>query len=104
MRERVGSLTLMVGTGSPGHVDNRVIFVNKTGQIVWEYGVFGLSGSGANQLNTPVQATYIPPKYDRCNSCNKMCYCVFPGTVLITDQGNNKIIAVNEKNRLFGFT
>src|SRR5260370_39006390 len=85
--ERVGSLTLMSGTGIPpgatkncqksGCVDNRVILVDPEGRIVCQYGQFGVTGFGPNQLNTPVQNTYLPN-----------------GNVLITDQGNERIIEV----------
>ena len=85
--ERVpGGLTLISGTGVPagtttncktGCVDNRVILVNQDGNIVWQYGQFGVTGFGANQLNTPVQNTFLPN-----------------GNVLITDQGNQRIIEV----------
>jgi len=85
--QRVGSLTLMAGTGTPagvipqapaGAVDNRVMLVDQAGKIVWQYGQFGQTGSGHNQLNTPVQCTFLPD-FD----------------VLITDQANNRIIEVN---------
>src|SRR5712664_3602932 len=84
--ERVCDLTLMSGTGIPpgattncrsGWVDNRVILVDRDGNIVWQYGQFGVTGFGPNQLNTPVQNTYLPS-----------------GNVLITDQGNERIIEV----------
>ncbi len=84
--ERVGALTLMSGTGVPpgtttscktGCVDNRVILVDFSGNIVWQYGQFGVTGFGPNQLNTPVQNTALPN-----------------GNVLITDQGNERIIEV----------
>ncbi len=85
--ERVGDLTLMSGTGIPpggttnckksGCVDNRVLLVDPNGNIVWQYGQFGVTGFGPNQLNTPVQNTYLPS-----------------GNVLITDQGNERIIEV----------
>src|SRR2546428_13878639 len=51
--ERVGSLTLMSGTGVPpgattnckkGCVDNRVLLVDQGGNIVWQYGQFGVTG------------------------------------------------------------
>jgi hypothetical protein len=79
-------LTLMAGTGAPpgteplcpsGCADNRVILVDRRGHIVWQYGQFGVTGAGPNQLNTPVQATYLPN-----------------GDVLITDQVNERIIEV----------
>src|SRR3989442_11283725 len=84
--ERVGSLTLMSGTGVPpgatanckkGCADNRVLLVDQGGNIVWQYGQFGVTGFGPNQLNTPVQNTFLPN-----------------GNVLITDQGNERIIEV----------
>ena len=84
--ERVGTLTLMSGTGIPpggttncksGCVDNRVILVDQGGNVVWQYGQFGVTGFGPNQLNTPVQNTFLPS-----------------GNVLITDQGNERIIEV----------
>ena len=86
--ERVGNFTLMSGTGIPagattnckrsGCVDNRVILLDSNGNIVWQYGEFGVTGFGPNQLNTPVQNTYLPTS----------------GNVLITDQGNERIIEV----------
>ena len=88
--ERVGTLTLMAGTGTPGGqpeapdctnpsgcADNRVLLVDQAGRIVWQYGQFGVAGSGPNQLSTPVQNTWIPG-----------------GHVLITDQANERIIEV----------
>jgi hypothetical protein len=85
--QRVGPLTLMAGTGIPagvipqapsGAVDNRVILVDPWGGIVWQYGQFGQTGSGPDLLNVPVQNTWTPDEH-----------------VLITDQGNNRIIEVN---------
>jgi len=85
--QRVGSLTLMAGTGTPanlipqalnGAADNRVMLVDQRGHIVWQYGQFGQTGSGPNLLSTPVQSTFLPNSH-----------------VLITDQGNNRIIEVN---------
>src|SRR3984893_3112936 len=55
--------TVMAGTGIPpgaspampaGCVDNRVIVVSQSGQILWQYGQAGVTGSGPNELNTPV--------------------------------------------------
>src|SRR5258708_1048860 len=80
--ERIGGLTLMAGTGIPpgatpncpsGCVDNRVLLVNHFGKIVWQYGTFGVTVAGANQLNVPVQDTYL-------NLANGQSH------VLITDQ------------------
>ncbi|MGD0191643.1 MAG: NHL repeat-containing protein [Rhizomicrobium sp.] len=90
--ERVGKDTLMAGTGIPAGVDpncedgcsdNRVILVDPSGNIVWQYGQFGVTGSGPNELNTPVQVTYTPKK-----------------TVLITDQGNQRIIEVDRAGNI----
>jgi hypothetical protein len=86
--ERVGGLTLISGTGTPpgadpsclkpnGCPDNRVMLVNRADQIVWQYGTAGMTGSGFDQLNTPVQATFLPG-----------------GDVLITDQANERVIEV----------
>ena len=44
---------------------------------MWQYGKAGATGSGFNRLNTPVQATYLPN-----------------GDILITDQGNERVIEV----------
>jgi hypothetical protein len=88
--ERVGQLTLMAGTGAPpgtepacpgGCADNRVMLVDRAGQIVWQYGTFGVTGAGPNQLNTPVQNTFLPN-----------------GNVLITDQGNQRVIEVERRH------
>src|SRR5437899_2322347 len=89
--ERVGSLTLMSGTGIPpgattncksGCVDNRVLLVDQSGNIIWQYGTFGVTGFGFNQLNTPVQNTFLPG-----------------GNILITDQGNERIIEVRQSDK-----
>jgi hypothetical protein len=85
--QRVGPYTLMAGTGTPagvvpqapdGVADNRVLLVDPFKRIVWQYGQFGVTGSGPNQLSTPVQSTWLPNL-----------------DVLITDQANNRIIEVN---------
>ena len=90
--ERVGNLTLMAGTGTPaglipqapaGAADNRVMLVDQSGKIVWQYGQFGQTGDGPNLLNTPVQCTFLP-NFD----------------VLITDQANNRIIEVNLQKQI----
>ncbi len=90
--QRVGPLTLMAGTGTPpgvipqapnGAADNRVILVDPFGNIVWQYGQFGQTGSGPNLLSTPVQCTWVPDAH-----------------VLITDQGNNRIIEVNLRKHI----
>ena len=89
--QRVGSLTLMAGTGTPagqpeapnctspgGCPDNRVLLVDRAKRVVWQYGQFGVAGSGPDQLNTPVQSTWLPNLH-----------------VLITDQANERIIEVD---------
>jgi len=97
--ERVGTLTLMAGTGIPaglpasvtthckkGCADNRVLLVDERGNIVWQYGQFNVTGSGPNQLNVPVQNTYLPEGNEDDH-------------VLITDQGNNRIIEVRRSDK-----
>jgi hypothetical protein len=88
--QRVGLFTLIAGTGIPagatpgcpnGCQDNRVILVDPFGNIVWQYGQAGVAGSGPNQLNTPVQNTWLPNFH-----------------VLITDQLNERIIEVDPLN------
>src|ERR1700686_3380048 len=85
-----GGLTLMTGTGIGSGIpnttacaDNRVIVVNPHGVIVWQYGKAGVTGSGANQLNVPVFAIELPNHH-----------------ILITDQGNNRIIEVTQKHQI----
>jgi len=89
---RVANKTLISGTGVPagmeplcpsGCADNRVMLVDEKGRIVWQYGTFGVTGSGPNQLNTPVQATWTANK-----------------TVLITDQANQRVIDVSLQGRI----
>ncbi len=89
--QRVGELTLMAGTGAPpgtepgcptGCPDNRVILVDRSGEIVWQYGKFGVTGAGRNELSAPVQNTYLPN-----------------GDVLITDQGNQRVIEVERRSK-----
>ena len=94
--QRVGELTLMAGTGTPGGQfeapncsdpagcpDNRVMLVDRAGLIVWQYGQFGVTGAGPDQLNTPVQNTWLPD-----------------GHVLITDQANQRVIEVDQAKQL----
>ena len=90
--QRVGSATLMAGTGTPpgfaqacpnGCADNRVLLVDRKGRILWQYGQFGVTGAGPDELNTPVQNTWTPEQ-----------------TVLITDQGNSRIIEVNLRKEI----
>ena len=90
--QRVGRHTLMAGTGIPagidpalpnGVADNRVILVDEHGKIAWQYGEFGVTGAGPNQLSAPVQCTWLGG-----------------GEVLITDQGNQRVIMVNHNHRI----
>jgi hypothetical protein len=111
--QRVGELTLMAGTGTPGGQpeapnctnpngcpDNRVLLVDRAGRIVWQYGQFGVGGAGPDQLNTPVQNTWLPrddePDDDQADERNAKQNSRLPhGDVLITDQANERIIEVN---------
>ena len=90
--ERVGTFTLMAGTGVPpgvipempaGCVDNRVIAVNPAGHIVWQYGKAGVAGSGFNELNVPVSDIFLPNRH-----------------VLITDQSNERVIEVTLDHKI----
>ena len=90
--ERFGSLTLITCTGVPpggepgcatGCPDNRVILVNKKGRIVWQYGQAGVTGFGANELNGPVSARFLPHH-----------------RYLVTDQGNQRVIELTRRNVL----
>jgi hypothetical protein len=89
---RVGGNTLISGTGVPpglepkcpaGCADNRVFFVDRKGDIIWQYGQYGVTGSGPNQLNTPVEATWTASH-----------------TVFITDQGNQRVIEVTKAGQI----
>jgi outer membrane protein assembly factor BamB len=90
--QKVGPMTLIAGTGIPpggtpdcpnGCPDNRVMLVNPGKHIVWQYGKAGVTGSGPDELNTPVQNTWLPN-----------------GHVLITDQGNQRVIEVTKKKNI----
>jgi hypothetical protein len=90
--ERIGTFTLIAGTGAPagaeptcagGCADNRVVIVDRMGKIVWQYGQAGVTGAGANELNAPVAAVYLPN-----------------GHVLITDQSNQRVIEVNSQKNI----
>ncbi len=112
--QRVGDFTLMAGTGIPagqleapncvsptGCADNRVILVNRYGRIVWQYGTFGVTGSGPDQLNTPVQNTWLPREGERDGDFGDDSFSDIPrGRVLITDQGNQRIIEVDHKKNI----
>jgi hypothetical protein len=112
--QRVGPLTLMAGTGTPGGQpeapactnpsgcpDNRVLLVDGRKNIVWQYGQFGMAGSGFDLLNTPVQNTWIPAEDERDEDAgDARIPAVPPGHVLITDQANERIIEVNLKKEI----
>lgn len=55
--------------------NHRVMETDLDGNIIWEYGKFGVAGIKANYLNNPV---YIQKTYD--------------GTYLVTDTGNDRVI------------
>ena len=96
--ERFGPYTLISGTGTPpsdppllgcstpatGCADNRVLIVDKSAHIIWQYGQAGVTGADRDQLNTPVQAAFLSG---------------FPGHpgfhVIIADQGNARVIVVD---------
>ncbi|HXD83155.1 MAG TPA: hypothetical protein VN599_01875 [Rudaea sp.] len=101
--ERFGELTLISGTGIPpsspplpgcsdpvnGCPDNRVLIVNHGGHIVWQYGEGGVAGSDADQLNTPVDAIVAPGFLGKEGL-----------VVMITDQANQRVIAVDRKKQI----
>lgn len=85
--ERVGEWTLICGASvststdpnvEKGLCDHRVLLVDRSGNIFWQYGQAGVAGSDANQLNTPACATFLPY-----------------GHILICDQGNHRVIEVS---------
>lgn len=91
-QERVGTFTFMAGTGVPpntipqmplGCVDNRVIEVDQNGNIVWQYGQAGVTGSDFNQLNVPVFDLFLPN-----------------GDLIIVDQGNERVIEVTRAKKI----
>jgi len=104
--ERIGRFTLISGTGIPptpsgspplpgcsdpahGCPDNRVMLVDRRGHIVWQYGQAGVTGAGPDQLNTPVHSLFLSS---------------FPGHpgfhVMITDQGNQRVIVVDASHHI----
>jgi outer membrane protein assembly factor BamB len=98
--ERFGPLTLISGTGTPpglpgcsntvnGCPDNRVFIVDPLGNIIWQYGQAGVTGAGPNQLNTPVQSLFLISFPQHLGS-----------HVLITDQGNQRIILVSMSHQI----
>jgi hypothetical protein len=43
-----------------GCAHNRAMPVGENGGVIWRYGKFGVSGSGPDRTNTPVQGTVTP--------------------------------------------
>src|ERR1700730_14408235 len=137
--ERIGDgLTLLSGTGIPagadplllaGCVDNRVIVVDQSGNIVWQYGQAKVTGSGPNQLNVPVFAIQLPDHniaivdqsnervivvdkntkqivwHYGCPTCNLLnnpnsVELLSNGHFLIADENNNRVIEVNRDHQI----
>src|SRR5437762_2974830 len=65
-----------------GCIDSRVLLVDRKGKVVWQYGKFGVRGAAPGELDTPVQARYLPGD-----------------KVLITDQGNHRVIEVDRRSK-----
>jgi hypothetical protein len=102
--ERFGPFTLLSGTGTPasnpplpgcsdpinGCPDNRVFIVDESGEIIWQYGQAGVAGADFDQLNTPVHAVFMSgfPQQPR------------DFYIMITDQGNQRIIVVNLEHEI----
>jgi outer membrane protein assembly factor BamB len=74
-------------TGGAACSDNRVIIVDDaSGAIVWQYGADrGRAGRGPDELDSPVAAVLVPKGSG--------------DDILITDQGNNRIIEVSEQTK-----
>jgi hypothetical protein len=101
--ERFGAFTLIAGTGIPpsnpalpgcadpvnGCPDNRVLIVDRGGDIIWQYGKGGITGSGPNELNAPVHSLFLTSFPHHAGA-----------HVLITDQGNQRIILVNLAHKI----
>jgi hypothetical protein len=68
--------------------NQRVIVVDLSGNIVWQYGMTGVVGSGPDQLSNPNSAELLEN-----------------GHILIADENNNRVIEVTaEKNLVKQFT
>ena len=103
--ERFGRFTLLSGSGIPpsnpasplpgcsdpvnGCPDNRVFIVNEAGKIIWQYGQDAVAGAAFNQLNTPVDAVILS-EFQGHHGIH----------VMITDQGNSRVIIVNLKRQI----
>lgn len=80
----VQAVFLSTFPGHPGfHIliadqaNERIILVNLNHQIVWQYGMTGVAGNGANQLSNPNSAELLEN-----------------GHILIADEANNRVIEV----------
>ncbi len=63
--------------------NQRIIVVDRKGDILWQYGTTGVAGMGPNQLNNPNSGEILEN-----------------GNILIADQGNNRIIEVKPDGTL----
>ncbi|MBF0371222.1 MAG: hypothetical protein HQL52_17375 [Magnetococcales bacterium] len=63
--------------------NHRVLELDETGTVHWQYGVTGVWGSEEGQLNLPIR----PERLEN-------------GNTLITDQGNNRVIEVNPEGTI----
>jgi hypothetical protein len=105
-------MTLMAGAGTPGGQPEArptapIRLVARTTacswstargtSFVWQYGQFGPGGNGPDQLNTPVQNTWLPRDDERDGDAEHFAEGarIPHGHVLITDQANERIIEVN---------
>jgi hypothetical protein len=91
--QRVGEFTLMAGTGTPGGQpeapnctnpsgcpDDRVILVDRGGNIVWQYGQFGVAWQTGPSPTRAVRLRH--------------------GHTLISDQYNHRVIEVNHAKHI----
>ena len=83
MKSRVGafvvvSLMLVSLLGMVTDIGTTVVSAEVDDEISWKYGQVGTGGSGANQLFAPTAAHLLDN-----------------GSILITDQGNNRVIEVD---------
>jgi hypothetical protein len=63
--------------------NQRILVVNGSGHIVWQYGTTGVTGTGPNQLNSPNSGEILEN-----------------GNILIADEGNNRVIEVKPDGKL----
>src|SRR5882762_4134383 len=101
----------LVTTAFPGHrglhvlitdqANARVILVNLSHQIVWQYGMTLVPGAGANQLNNPViEVTTGKQLVRQFTAGGTVSGAAFAsrlrnGHTLITDANNNRIVEVD---------